>query len=516
MVNLYKKIVLLFLISSFAVHAQSLLFPSDYFFDLHRQREALKDTAAAYPQHLSMQPFQYQLDPKIDTFNYYIDDLGKVGRRLLFENLIRVNAKDPRAGNATFRLTIDPVFNFQGGTDISAKKLEKIYTNSRGALVKGSINEKIKFESAFFENQSTFVNYVDSFALATQVVPGQGRYKKFKLNGYDYAFASGVVSYEAGKNFSIQAGHGKQKVGNGYRSLLLSDNAMNYPFVRFNSKFFKGRVQYTNIYASLMNLTAGGAKTPPGTERLFQKKAAAFQQLSWQVHKRVNLSFFQGMIWNASDSSNRQHIDAGYLNPVIYTNLAAYGLHNKNNILIGGDIQVKLFKSLALYGQVMLDDIDSLHHSKGGFQAGMKYYDVFTVKNLFIQAEYNSISNYPYTSTYASQDYSHYNQGIAYPFSQYRGNELVLILAYNYKRFFGQFKVNLFNNESGYAAQQLAFGDFNAGFMINPKTNTNICAGVNYRDSSIKNHNSPITATAFNTLVYFSLRTSLYNVYWDF
>ncbi|MFL5754019.1 MAG: hypothetical protein ACJ76F_11475 [Bacteroidia bacterium] len=517
MVNPFKKIAIFFCISSFALNAQSLLFPGDYFFDLHRQREALKDTSS-YPLHLSMQPFIYTIDPKIDTFNYYIEDAGRSGRRLLFENLIRVNVKDPRAGNANFKLSIDPVFNFQGGSDISATKLEKIYTNSRGAWVKGSINEKIKFESAFFENQSTFASYVDDFAISTGVVPGQGRYKNFKLNGYDYAFASGVISYEASRNFSIQAGHGKQKTGNGYRSLLLSDNAMNYPFVRFNSRFFKGRVQYTNIYASLMNLTSGGAKTPPGTERLFQKKAAAFQQLSWQIHKRVNLSFFQGMIWNASDSSNRQHIDPGYVNPVIFTHAAAYGLHGKNNIVLGADLQVKLFKSLALYGQLMLDDLDSvkISNSKAGFQLGMKYYDVFTLKNLFVQAELNSIRNYPYLSAYPSQDYAHYNQGLAYPFSLYRGNEIVLILAYNYKRFFGQFKVNLFTNETEFTHQQLAFGDFKAGFMINPKTNTNICAGVNYRDSSIKNDNTGSTSVAFNTLVYFSLRTSLYNVYWDF
>src|SRR4051812_24672855 len=120
---MFKNILLFFCLTSFAAGAQSLLFPGDYFFDLHRQREALKDTSSSYPQHLSMQPFQYQLDPKTDTFNYYIDDLGKLGRRLLFENLIRVNVKDQRADNAAFRLTIDPVFNLQAGTDISAKKL---------------------------------------------------------------------------------------------------------------------------------------------------------------------------------------------------------------------------------------------------------------------------------------------------------------------------------------------------------------------------------------------------------
>jgi hypothetical protein len=515
----FKKIIVLFFFCSFSVQAQSLLFPQDYFFDLHRQREALKDTSENYPNHLSLQPFQYELDPKIDSLNFYLD-ISKFGRRLLYEHLIRVKVKDPRADNAEFKLSIDPLFNFQFGTDINQAKLEKLYINSRGILLKAAINDKLKFESAFFENQATFANYIDKFVTTSGVVPGQGRYKSVdpkKNLIYDYAFASGVLAWEPSKNFSIFLGHGKNKIGNGYRSLLLSDNAFNYPYVRFSSKFFKGKVQYSNIYASLMNMTAGGAKTPFGTERLFQKKAAAFHHLSIQLHKRLNVSFFEGMIWQAADSSNRQYIDAGYLNPVIFTHAAAYGLNGKNNVLIGGDIQLKLFKSMALYAQVMMDHKDtSSGKIAGGFQAGFKYYDVFTLKNLFIQAEFNSISHYPYTSSFAGQEYAHYNQGLAYPFSRYSGSELVLMLAYNYKRIFGQFKVNMFNNESGFDNEKLSYGDFKAGFIINPRTNMNICAGVQYRDSYLKDHNSDVASLAFNSIIYFSLRTSLYNVYWDF
>ena len=42
--------------------------------------------------------------------------------------------------------------------------------------------------------------------------------------------SSGFVSVEASDNFIVQFDHGKHFIGDGYRSLLLSDNSFNYPF----------------------------------------------------------------------------------------------------------------------------------------------------------------------------------------------------------------------------------------------------------------------------------------------
>jgi hypothetical protein len=520
-VNLLKKILFLFSVYSFQCSAQSLLFPTEYFFDIYRQKQAFTDTNKNYPVHVSMQPFEYAPAEKNDSLQYYKEGRKLFARKVFYESLVKINYRDKSADDAQFKLTIDPVFNFQQGMDRSDASHKKIYTNQRGFWVRGSINDKLKIESAFFENQSTFASYADAYVQANKIVPGQGRWKPFKSNGYDYAFSSGVISYTPCKNFNVQLGHGKQKVGNGYRSLLLSDNSFNYPFARITSKFFKGKLQYTNIYALLMNLNGGGAKSATGTEAFYQKKAMAIQQVSWQVHKRVNLSFYQGMIWGASDSMNKQHINIAYLNPIIYTNTAAYGLHNKNNILIGGDIQIKLFKSIALYGQWMIDNIDSikLKNSDAGIQAGLKYFDAFTLKNLFLQAEVNSINRSPYSSSYASQRYDHYGQNLAYPLAAYNGKEVVLIAAYKYKRLVVNGKINLFQTDNNSAKQNLVYGDFKIAYLINPATNMNLSAGINYRNfkqTSLGLTGTPSTATLQNQIFYISLKTSLYNTYWDF
>ena len=122
--------------------------------------------------------------------------------------------------------------------------------------------------------------------------------------------ASGYISYSPNKHFNFQLGHGKHFVGDGYRSLLLSDFAYNYPYIRITANY--GKVQYTQMYAVFIN-TFNGTKTT-GTETLFQKKSASFQMLSWNIHKRFQLGLFQGMIWEAADSNNKQRLNINYFN----------------------------------------------------------------------------------------------------------------------------------------------------------------------------------------------------------
>ena len=331
-------------------------------------------------------------------------------RKLKKESLIIINDTADK-----FHLTIDPLFNFEYGKDL-ADSFKSFYKNTRGVLVRGNIGSKFSFESSFYENQATFVNYIKEYNNTFLIVPGQGRWKKFKNNGYDFAMASGYVSYSPNHHFNFQIGTGKHFVGDGYRSLLLSDNAFNYPFARITFSF--GKLQYTNLYTAFMNLTDGGVKTPPGTERLFQKKAGNFQFLSWNVHKRIQLGFFQGLIWQASDSTNNQCLKIAYTSPIIYTAALSEGLSGKNNILLGTTMKLKLTSFFSLYGQYVMDDFSSEKnsiHNKTGFQAGVKYFDVFKIKNLHFQMEYNQVRPYSYAHSTSSQSYTHYNQPLAHP-----------------------------------------------------------------------------------------------------
>jgi hypothetical protein len=470
-------------------------------------------------------------------------------RKVKNENLIIVNDTADK-----FYLTIDPLLNLEYGKDLADPSGEKLYKNTRGFMVRGNIGKKIAFESSFYENQAVYAQYIDDYIASTNnlfpqtanynyaVVPGQGRSKVFKKNGYDYAMASGYVSFTPNKFLNVQAGHGKHFVGDGYRSLLLSDNAFNYPYARITAVY--KNIQYTNLYTSFMNLTDGGVKTPPNIERLFQKKTGSFQMLSINLFKHLQIGLFQGMIWEAADSMNEQHVNFNTFDPVIGVNTAVYGLHNKNNILLGSTLKLKITKSFFLYGQYMLDDVYSKTNggavrSKNGYQIGLKYFDLFTIKNLHLQLEYNKVRPYSYAAENQYQSYTHYNQALAHPLGA-NFYEVLGFVNYKIKDFFIELKGNYIvkgNDTASYnfggnvfkasgtfpVSQDLTsinttqglkttiiYEDIHIGYLINPAYNLNVVIGVSNRTEQ---NNKTVKNTQF---VYFGIRTSLSNFYYDF
>ena len=458
---------------------------------------------------------------------------GWLYSKLKVESLINIHDTSTK-----FHMTIDPLFNFQMGKDNEDKTGEKLYTNTRGVIARGDIGSDFSFETSFLENQSTFPKYLNAFADTFKVIPGQGRWKRFKKNGYDYAMASGYVSYSPSKHFNFQLGHGKHFVGDGYRSLLLSDFAYNYPYLRITTSYSK--IQYTQMYAVFMNPNNGTTTT--GTETLYQKKAASFQMLSWNIHKRVQLGLFQGLIWQAADSKNDQHINFNYFNPIIFSNAIAYGMHNTHNVLLGSTIKIRPLKTISIYGQYVVDDIATEKgslHNKQGYQIGIRGIDLFKIRSLNFLVEYNSVRPYTYASENSEQSYSHYNQSLAHPLGA-NFNEAVIKTSYRWKDFFIYIKftsanigadssgtnygsnifkqdnlvyarsgMNMYEQNQGVKAK-LNTTDAKIGYIINPVTNMSLSAGILMRDYQYASISSK------TNWFYVAFRTSLSNIYYDF
>ncbi len=505
------------LLTTISLKSQFYNLPNDYFFNNLTQKQLAR--LDSEQTHSSIQPYipffnkkyEFVADTSHKIFKYVADDIAI--QKFFFDHLIHIKSKTGK-----YEFKVDPLLNAElGFAYYDTAQYQRISTNTRGFIASGSIGKDFYFETMFSENQSQFPYYISNFNKQTKVVPGQGRYKVFKVTGYDYAFSSGFISYQPIKRLNIQVGHGKQKIGNGYRSILLSDNAFNYPYLRVTSEWLKGRLQYTNIYAVLMNLTTGGALTPKYTEPLFQKKAVSFQYLSFNASKRINIGLFQGMVWNAADSMNRQRLEWQYFNPVIFSNLGFYGLNNKNNIVIGATANVKLTNKISVYGQFMGDDFSNTFAigNAFGYQVGAKYFDAFKLKNLMLQVEYNDVAEGSYNSpfgTYSNQSFSHYNQNLAY--TPGYGKELVLLGDYKFRRAFLNAKLNLqYMTFKNYALYNNTFTKIQLGYTINPAYNFNVSLGYNYRFQDFDGFDASDNKTTFYTI---SLKSNLYNTYYDF
>jgi Capsule assembly protein Wzi len=436
-----------------------------------------------------------------------------------------------QANQPAFRLYIDPLLNLQAGSTTFNNGSGNFWINTRGVTARGDIGKRVSFETSFLENQAQMPLFVDLYARNQLVIPGQGRWKTFDTTGFDYAMASGYISVAASRWLNIQAGHGKHFVGDGYRSLLLSDNSFNYPFARFTANFGQRKqFQITSLYAALTNLKSI-SPVPPGTERLFQKKPAAFQILSWKPVRALELSFFQGVMWQSADSSNRMNTGLLFFNPVPGIGPAIEKLDGTNNYLLGAMFRFDFLKSFSVYGQAMLDQNGAGRKRKLGIQGGLKMFNLFTVKHLHAQAEFNKVRSFTYSAANAEQAWTHYGQPLAHPlgagFTEFTAN-----LQYKLGDFFfhgrgtwASIDANstttnygqspFLSDENGMLGSPVKnsfqYIDVRAGWMISYASNLNISAGITSRKIGLPGGN-------FNNeqLIYISLRTSLNNIYFDF
>jgi hypothetical protein len=89
--------------------------------------------------------------------------------------------------------------------------------------------------------------------------------------------------------------------------LLESDGASPYPYFKINTNFWK--IKYTNTYMWLKMFV------PITLERTYATKFMANHYLSWNVSNRLNLGFFESVIWT---NTNDRGFDASFINPIVF------------------------------------------------------------------------------------------------------------------------------------------------------------------------------------------------------
>ncbi len=497
--------------------------------------------------HTSQKPFLYAEVNKYYDFEAENKKILKpktswLGRKWWNEHMITFKGDD-------FWFTLDPGVDLQVGKDTGADI--NTYNNTRLLYAQGGIGKNLSFFTVFYESQGRFADYFNRYAESIKpdggnpaIIPGRGIAKRFNEDAYDYPVATGYVSYSPSKYFNFQLGHGKNFIGDGYRSLFLSDNASPNPFFKIKTNIWK--LQYTNIWMSLKDVRSEVIND----NRSYRNKYIASHYLSYNVTKRLNIGFFESVIWeNAGDGVN-----FSYLNPIIFYQAIQFAVGSRaGNALIGFSAKYKFSDRINAYGQFIIDEFSSgdifggegSWKNKTGYQLGMKYYDAFGLKNLYLQAEYNRVRPYTYSHNTVTLNYGQNNQSIAHPYGA-SFSEFLLIGHYNIGRIFGDakfivakrgFDFNTPEDNSFYGADiygsevdrpfengheiaqgnttDFFFAELQAGYLINPATSLKVYGSVIFR--SFK----PLvdTETVFeNTTTWFNLgiRTDLFNWQNDF
>ncbi len=330
-----------------------------------------------------------------------------------------------------FDLHVKPVVGLSAGLENNGQPYT--YQNTRGAEVRATIDGKVSIYTFFTENQARYPAYVRNRITQygdnqfNNVVPGQAFWKDFKEDGVDFFTARGHVSVNATQSINVQIGHENFFIGNGTRSMILSDYGPSFPYIKLQTKVW--RFQYTNLFAQMRGAVPASPRGSRGSVDI-PKKFFALHHLSLNITDNLNVGIFEAIV---SGDSTSNGIEADYFNPVIfYRAIEQYG-GSQDNALVGLDAKWNVWNRFQFYSQFVLDEFllsayregNGWWANKWALQLGGKYINMFGINNLDGQVEWNRVRPFMYTHQNQFTSYSNYAQPLAHPlganFNEYIG-----------------------------------------------------------------------------------------------
>ncbi|MFZ1705599.1 MAG: hypothetical protein WAT79_14715 [Saprospiraceae bacterium] len=325
----------------------------------------------------------------------------------------------------SFQLYLNPVIHFQYSNEKDNQNI--IFQNTRGAEVKGYIDKKVYFFAQILENQRSFPSYVDASIDKYKALPGQGFSKSFQssiisnLKGYDYFNARTYIGFVPTKSIQLELGHGNHFIGNGIRSMLLSDFSNPYFYLKMNTRIWK--FHYQNLFSEMSPISTLIYR---GGDKLLPKKYTATHYLTFRPNNHFEIGLFETVIF-----ARENHFEFQYLNPIILYRAVEHSLGSPDNVMLGLNVKWNFLKKFSVYGQLLVDEFkaDEVFKKTGwwankfGSQLGVKYMNAFGIDQLDIQVELNSARPYTYTHRdtlpgfldYSVANYTNHNQPLAHP-----------------------------------------------------------------------------------------------------
>lgn len=320
-------------------------------------------------------------------------------------------------------LRINPVFNFGVGKDQDTEN--SLFNNTRGVEAQGMIDDKIGFYTFLSTTQSIFPDYVASRVFPNGTLPYEAFWKRFKDDGFDYFHARGYITFNLTKSIDVQAGYDKQFIGNGMRSMIMSDFSSPFLFGKINTRL--GKFQYTNMFAQMTSDIVFNQGFPD--EGDYPTKFMAMHRFGLDVTPTLNIGVSEYIVTREAQIE--------YFNPIIFLRATELFRGSPDNVLISADFNYNYKGKARIYGQLIFDDfeIDAIRSGtkgweiKFGTQLGIKLIDAFNIPNLDLQAESNISRPYFYAHEDTQLSFTNGRNPLAHPFGS-NFKEIVLAGTY--------------------------------------------------------------------------------------
>jgi hypothetical protein len=341
-------------------------------------------------------------------------------RRPFLKHFYRTLAHFLEVNTDAFRLRANPILHLSAGRQQAESA--PLFVNQRGIEVRGDVDRRLFFYTDLVETQAQYAAPVNQWVQTYRSLPGAGFFKPYRSrrldtpNAYDYNVAQAGVGFYLSPHVGVQLGHGRFFIGNGRRSLFLSDVGNVAFFLRLSTRVWK--LHYQNLFVELSPISTAMPRPP---NSLLPKKYAAIHYLSGKIKPNLTLGFFEAIVFNRSRQFEWQ-----YLNPVIFYRTVEGMLGSADNVLMGLEARWDMARRISVYGQVLIDEFFTSElfgrdrqggwwGNKYGAQLGAKYFNAFGVARLDLQIETNVVRPYTYSSFDSLNGYTHYSLPLAHP-----------------------------------------------------------------------------------------------------
>ena len=348
-------------------------------------------------------------------FEYQIH-LDSLSHNSIRPYMLKLNAKQPwnipitKLNDSSNILT---VFFPVVCTTINTNKEANTYFSFFSAFIPNKhLSIQLIPEFSYFANNDKLNQHFDSIGL----IPSLGIPDYKKNNTFlKFSFRNNI-HWQTFPFLWFDAGYGKHFIGDGYRSLFLSDNASSFPYIKGTAK--KWNVQYIVLYSFFYEPKWNNFNNS------YTRKNSTLHYLSWNIKNRLTIHGFETVIWQVHDSIGNRHFDINYVNPIIFFRPVEFSLGSPDNVLMGAGFRWQLYKQNYFYLQFLLDEFKLSEWKKKkhwwgnkyALQAGFKSFLPWSQNRLlFLRTEFNMVRPFTYAHDSYLRAWGHMHQPLAHP-----------------------------------------------------------------------------------------------------
>ncbi|WP_236969188.1 hypothetical protein [Membranihabitans marinus] len=375
-------------------------------------------------------------------------------------NFLFINKKD-------FFLAVNPIIHWKYGQQSDG--YAHIFENKKGLDLRAGVDRKIFIYTKIEDLQFSRPGYIENYINTYRSIPGYNFYSNYnsslipEIKGRDVLNSEAYMTIPIGKYVSTQFGYGRQFIGSGVQSLLLSDFGPNYLHLNFDIEIWKLKYRFT-----IAEMTAISPQQDIG-DQLLPKKFVATHMLQFMLGQKAHLGLFESIVFGRD-----QQLEWHYLLPVILFRSVERSIGSPDNVLLGLDFSWSIFHRSKLYSQFIMDefklkeikDNNGWWANKFGVQIGLKTFDIFNVQDLNWTIEFNTVRPYTYAHRDSITTYTHNNSPLAHPLGA-NFKEVITTLDYNpFRRWY-------MSGAAYWIRQGLSTDDINYGNDVRTSTSYN-------------------------------------------